>query len=72
MPVVQIARLNSFRNCRLPCLAAGVRRVVRAAACSFLGRSIEVDLHVGIWKDDAADIASFHHDTALQADRTLT
>ena len=51
---------------------AGVRRIAGAPARAFLGRGIQVDLHVGAGKHDRADVAALHDDAAAGAHLALT
>src|SRR4029450_8988892 len=39
---------------------------------SLLRRRVEIDLHVGVWKDHRADVSSFHHHPATIANLPLT
>ena len=50
---------------------AAVRRIGRPPAGALLGRRIQIDLHVGVGKDDGADVPSLHHHAARDAQRAL-
>ena len=65
------------RGQRRPDLADRIRsgrmgRIGRAPARAFLGRRVEIQLDVGLRKDDGADVAPFHHDAAAGAELPLT
>ena len=49
----------------------GVRRIARPPLRTFLWRCIEVDLHVGVRKNDGADVPALHHDSARCSHQTL-
>ena len=44
-----------------------MRGIGRPPPRALLGRGIEIDLHVGVRKDDRADVAAFHDDAAAGA-----
>lgn len=53
-------------------------KLIKAALTTDLGSCVQKDLDVGVWEDDCADVAAFHHDSAgsphllLQADHPRT
>ena len=42
------------------------------AELALLRRRVEIDLHVGVWRDHRADVSSFHHHSAAIANLPLT
>ena len=49
-----------------------MRGIVGAPPRAFLRRGIEINFHVGMRKDDGADVAAFHHDATVGGQLALT
>ena len=48
-----------------------MRGVGGAAPRALLRRGIQIDLHIGVWKYDRADVTAFHDDAAAGAEGAL-
>ena len=71
-PVLMVSRGERSRDLGDRTAAARVRRVVRAAARALVRRSIQINLHVGGWKNDASDVPPFDDDAPAGGELALT
>jgi hypothetical protein len=49
-----------------------MRRIVQPPARALFRRRVEIDLHIGVWEHDRANVTAFHDDPAVLAEVALT